>query len=669
MSEIRARRSTRLLAVAAGLAYASIILLFGLKDFLPTIGSVAAIVVLTAGFAWIAHHLLNVLIIPGLSVFSYTGRVVLLLVAGIIGVLLFISSPLPMPSNPLIERLFPEAIASALSWATGMLAVMVAGSFLVLVVLLAVVGTHQPLYPRFPVVAGFIITYLVAGLAVYGDYGLSTDEPLQRNHGFVALKYVLTQVSPSLPDETLNAYPELEAYEHKNYGMGFQLPLAAFEYANGISSFPDVWFVRHYFTFLFFFCGSLAFYRLATEKYEHWLFGLAGLTFLILTPRIFAEAFYNVKDTTFLAAFSLALYFGFRYWREPTIGIGVAFGMSLALAANIRIVALGLLGLVVAMVIIDLIHTRKRPRLLPALLSGVAFLAVYLLLAPASWSNPGQFLLSTLERFSDYDTWNDSIMYLGEYIPGQTVPWHFIPVWMLITIPLSYTALFAVGIVSLCAALVRKPLAVFYQIGLRENIVFLLLLVVPVTLAIVLRSTLYTGWRHFTFVYVPFLLLALRGLQVLVHQLAKSRIRSRLVVTVVLVIGLYQFHILAWMIHNHPYQNVYFNSAANILGGRHHFERDYWRLSVRQGLEHILATDTRDDIVVHSINRFISLRDTILPPAEQSRIRIARRMEDDVNYLIDPHWAPPTHYDVPALPVYYAIEVDGLPILTIYKVK
>jgi hypothetical protein len=52
---------------------------------------------------------------------------------------------------------------------------------------------------------------------------------------------------------------------------------------------------------------------------------------------------------------------------------------------------------------------------------------------------------------------------------------------------------------------------------------------------------------------------------------------------------------LWFMVKYHPFQNVYFNFLA---GGsiERNFEGDYWGLSYRQALEHILEID-KDDIV------------------------------------------------------------------------
>ena len=107
-------------------------------------------------------------------------------------------------------------------------------------------------------------------------------------------------------------------------------------------------------------------------------------------------------------------------------------------------------------------------------------------------------------------------MYWGEYVRGRALPWHFLPVWMVITIPVGYLLLFGVGVMRVLIDSLNVPRMV-HSTKQREGLVYLLLLVVPVLFAIVNNITLYSGWRHFTFVYAPFLMVALYGVRTLVQ--------------------------------------------------------------------------------------------------------------------------------------------------------
>ena len=49
----------------------------------------------------------------------------------------------------------------------------------------------------------------------------------------------------------------------------------------------------------------------------------------------------------------------------------------------------------------------------------------------------------------------------------------------------------------------------------------------------------------------------------------------------------------------HPYQNVFFNSLAG-RDPMKYFERVYWAISMREGIEWILKNDDRDKIWIAS---------------------------------------------------------------------
>ena len=43
-----------------------------------------------------------------------------------------------------------------------------------------------------------------------------------------------------------------------------------------------------------------------------------------------------------------------------------------------------------------------------------------------------------MERISQYP-WPGQVVYFGQRLPGPQPPWHYIPVWIIISTPLLYT--------------------------------------------------------------------------------------------------------------------------------------------------------------------------------------------------------------------------------------
>jgi hypothetical protein len=664
-----------LIALVIGLACAHLALLFGLQHRLSPVQSVIALALLTGPLALVAYFALTRLVSPRLSVFPPGWRYALLAVSGGLGLALLLSTPFGLPTGQLIESVSTSSLAVAINQVVSLITLLLAGGFLMVTLLLVVIGTRRPLFPRFPVVMLFIAVYLLAGLFVYDDYGVFYDGPIQRQHGYVSMKYLLSKIHLRLAEEDFSAVPDLETYEHRYYGVAFHLPLVAFEMVNGLDGIgPETWLFRHYATFLLSFCGVLAFYRLAADKFESWPLGLAGALFLVLTPRIFAESFYNIKDGAFLAAFSIALYFGFRYWRRKDIMSALLFGVTTAFAVNIRVMAVGLLLLVPAIVLFDYLTIRgdrQRRNWLSIVIALVAFFAGYVLTAPAAWDDPARYLLNTLRTFSDFTAWDGTVMYMGDFIRGRFPPWHYLPVWMTITIPISYLLLFAVGIVAILNTVIRHRIGILWQPE-REDGIFLLMFATPIIAAIALNSTLYSSWRHVHFVYIPFLLVVLRGLQTLVvhfRSLDRTATRRRLAFLILFAgLGIYQLDLLRWMVVNHPFQNVHFTPVAELFGGRSAFERDYWRLSARQGLEYILANDDRDTIVILPRPNIWEVWATqqMLPIEDRQRIELREQPDSEIDYVIETYRRGPGDY--PLAEEWYSIVVDGLPIMTVYTV-
>jgi len=68
------------------------------------------------------------------------------------------------------------------------------------------------------------------------------------------------------------------------------------------------------------------------------------------------------------------------------------------------------------------------------------------------------------------DSWG-IVLYMGDYIRGGSLPWHYLPVWMAISTPISYLLFFILGLVLYLWQLAKAPLGVFKDS--RNNFYFL----------------------------------------------------------------------------------------------------------------------------------------------------------------------------------------------------
>ncbi|NPV57319.1 MAG: hypothetical protein HPY76_11705 [Anaerolineae bacterium] len=515
------------------------------------------------------------------------------------------------------------------------------------------------------VVVLFFLAYLVVGMFAYQDYGLSWDEPAQRRHGMVSARYVAQKIDPDFTLDAFENVPDLPTYRSRNYGVAFTMPLAFADALINFSDTRDLWLFRHFATFLFFYLGVAAFYKLLSEKFEDQWLALVGAIFYVLSPRIFAESFYNVKDTAFLAAFTIALLFAFRYWRRPVMVNAVLFGSTAAFATNIRVVTVLLVGL-------GLVYAALRARSirtvwLSALVMGLTYGFFVFLLWPATWENPIGLVTETFTVFSDYTRFDYVIMFRGEPIRGNNVPAEYIPVWIAITTPLLYVTLFGAGVVATLSKALRS-IKRLLQNEVVEDLVFFGITVLPVLAAIIMQSTLYTAWRHFFFIYSSFIVLALCGLEFAIKQVIRRvRLPLRTILTALLSLWVGGTMIFTgyWMYVNHPYQYAYFSDPmVAAFGGRENFERDYWGLSLRQGLERILAGDDRVGIS-YSTDGGTTLHAEILTAAQRERLELMGGTDQNPDYVLRIYRNPFKEYPYQ---FEFEIVVDGLPILTVYSI-
>lgn len=169
------------------------------------------------------------------------------------------------------------------------------------------------------------------------------------------------------------------------------------------------------------------------------------------------------------------------------------------------------------------------------------------------------------------------------------MPWFYIPIWIAITTPLFYIALFLVGTFALVTP---NKIA-----GPNEKLLdylFLALFLMPIILVIILNSVLYNGWRHLYFVYPALIYLSVRGFAYLTTLLKTKALLSALVVIVFTSLSSTVF----WMVKDHPYQYLYFNPLAKDWIKQ--FDVDYWGVAYKNSLQKIVDSSATEKVAVFS---------------------------------------------------------------------
>ncbi|RZL14199.1 MAG: hypothetical protein EOO62_06110, partial [Hymenobacter sp.] len=448
------------------------------------------------------------------------------------------------------------------------------------------------------VVGVFFALLLSVGLCLVGDYGVTNDEETQRNIGLTSVRYVAELFAPTFVKthrDLQNPEFVLRTFNDRDYGVAFELPVAWADQVLGFKSSREVLLFRHLCTFLVCVGGVAGIYCLAKRRFRSWQLGLVGALMLVLSPRLFGEMFYNSKDAVFLAAFALATNTVVAFVKQPDWRRAGGSALACALAIDVRLMAVLLPAAATGLVLWRAAHGAYPGRRVVGRLAGYLGLlgALVVLFWPYLWENPPHNFYMALHDMARFPRWNGTMLYAGEVVRGNQLPWHYGAVWIGITTPILYLIGFSAGAFLMLKQALRRGWRLFATDAEWQDLLFLGLTLAPLLVVVVLRSVLYDGWRQLYFVYGPLLLVSLRGLVALSRwRPRRPRWRVRVRQLGYAALGGTFLAMAGQIGAMHPLQNTYFNALA----GRHvesRFEIDYWTGSYRQGLAWIVAHDRR----------------------------------------------------------------------------
>ena len=254
-------------------------------------------------------------------------------------------------------------------------------------------------------------------------------------------------------------------------------------------------------------------------------------------------------------------------------------GFFCALAITIRIP-----GLFIPFISVILFVFKFRASKNKSLIFYIVFLIIFTyILWPLLWSSPLKEFVSAFYAMKKFPT-AASTIFFGNTIPGDEIPWYFIPIWMGITIPFTQILLFICGVITIFK----------YRMEDTYKSYIMLWLVIPLASVILMRSVLYDGWRQMFFVYPGFILISIGGLKYLLDS--KLAFVRFFVISAVLI-NLMQavYFIYKW----HPNQSVYFNFLAGEKSEiSKKFSRDYWGLVYKQLYDYLSENDEREKVTV-----------------------------------------------------------------------
>lgn len=513
----------------------------------------------------------------------------------------------------------------------------------------------------------FFLSIFTIGINAVKDYGVSSDEFERRQIGFNNLNYIGNIISPELNDKYKGDknYTSFDKYVLNYYGGAIiDTPLALIEVILGIKDKKNQFLLRHYFNFIIFFLSLISFYKILIFRFENWKIALIGTFFLFLTPRIFANSFYNNVDIIFMSFVIFSLHSGFSYLKEQKLLNIFILAIFISISISVRI-----MGIILPAIFIFIFILQYRFKSDIRKIFSEIFLFIFLvcfftiLFWPSLWSSPIENFLYTFDKISNYTDLKSSTLYFGESIKVTEVPWSYALTWILITVPIQYLVLFLIGF----SVTFFKILNIFKFNNTFKFVdtVNFLLITGTLSAVILLSSTLYNGWRHLYFIYPSMIYFS-----VLSIFLIKKKFNKKILKTFYLSLLITTLYTTMWMYKYHPYQYAYFN----ILAGKNVIEKfpvDYWGLSYRESLEKLIKIDGTNTIKLFNssgMKMFYPLLS--LSEEDRSKFIIVENLENAdywvTNYYVDDFIKKNTH-KINNFKKIIDIKVDGNSINTIFQ--
>jgi len=438
---------------------------------------------------------------------------------------------------------------------------------------------RAPVLKRLPGV--LLLALLAVVVSTFGDYGITWDEPIQRNYASSVVRWY----------ETVGRNHAAITVAMRYYGGLFELVATLAERTLPFGTYEN----RHLATAMVGVLGIVFTYMLGRTLGGR-ITGLVAAGLLTLTPVYYGHMFANPKDVPLAALYSLALAAIVRWYRSwPSAGWrhALAVAVSIGLAAAVRVGALVLLfvfAFAVALRLASDWHCRKRRPWDGETLRSLAPLAatppiawvVMCIFWPFAMVSPLRHPIEALRAFSRY-SWDGNVLLGGQLYDAQNLPWDYLPRWFLVTT--SDLTLLVLGVVVAMVLLGRLwPLSGWFR---GESAVLVAAVAGPPAALVVNHATLYDGLRHVLFIVPPLV-------AVLAHMLvsglrAVPNRRVRLVAA--LVLALAAAVTIADMVRLHPYQYVYFNRivAGGLRSAAGEYETDYWGASLKEAAEWTVA--------------------------------------------------------------------------------
>lgn len=514
-----------------------------------------------------------------------------------------------------------------------------------------------------------LLAMLVITLVCGWNVGFNSDEIELNNYGKANLKYYMTAGK----DTTLNTpYYKLLKY----YGNGYEMIAATTNKILHTDTTANEFNVRHSISQLFAIAGLLFTGLTARKLTRSWTSAIFSIWLLFLTPSFAGHFLFNTRDIPFYAGYIAAIYFTICFLEElpkPSWKTTIYLMLAFSFTTNIRI---GGVLLLFYLGLFGLVYLASNKNLMDATLKNAKDVALKLaviipgglLLVVLTWPTllkKPTALFDALGIASKFPL-KVNINFEGSAIDSLHLPLHYIPKYMLVTIPVLVIVCILAGVVMFLFNLKQ------YSWKIGALIIFSIFF--PVIYAIWSNTPLYSSWRHFLFVFPGLCILGALALEKIFSYSDKLAVKIALGI---ICIGA-MINPIAFCARNNPYEYCYFNElAGNFKTAYLSYDNDYWEISVKPAIDWMMKTqdiEAKKDTVYVATNASIFADYYIHRKYPKAKVKVVAsgytmRNSNFWSYAVFnslflkpdylENYFPPPHI--------HSIDIDGIPVTTVLK--
>jgi hypothetical protein len=411
-----------------------------------------------------------------------------------------------------------------------------------------------------------------------------------------------------------NFFTSIHLSPDRDHGVSVMYPfLPVLINENNISPYAYglIW---HGYIYFLFFIGTVFIYLLLRKLTDSNLISIIGVTLYFLSPRFFADGLHNSKDIVFLTILAALMYFGLRMNEDEDFISVILFAVSGGFLCNTRSIGFLFLALFGAFYIYRkaVLKRLNLINFLRGLTAALGTLFIYVLITPACFYDRKLHLVDqisySLLRSAHFDGWWAPQLFSGHIYDWkiESLPWYYLPKYILITTPPVTIFLFLSGMVSLALMLFKIKRN---SLKLNYGIFYLICVLIPMLSVMLGHSVLYNGWRHFYFIHGFLITVCIIGLDYFYPYIKEHSILNKTCLSILFLCTLfYYIGNLTFGVGGSMYFNLF---AGRSVPTR--YEMDYYGVTGKEILTRLDKTckDT-GDIYIYAPKYHISVLENAL---------------------------------------------------------